>query len=1115
MSDLWERAVNFYHLRLVPTVKRMLDRRRAAYTLLTVVVLLISAAALSLLLCHTAEALSSLDSLAADYEDYLTRYLSTGHKRSPMPEMREVLDLARGGRIAVSLLCGGVWLILSVMAVGRVMTAVMESEAYVYGLFMIYGADRKQLSRQLSVEFLLSGIPALLFGLPLGVGLYRLMGGLVGGAGSIPLSVLLSAIPVFLILILLCSTVLAKRVLGRSCMRMLEASDTSDQTVSPRRSHLGGLTCRRKTFSSAVLAFWRMRPHYISLCLVTAVISSAVFGTLSLSGQQTGASDGSPYRLYFPNGVTSDILELDYLETLSQYAAVKELSYAVGNSSEELGTHLKLTEAQNPSGGGVYLGAQYATDSVRIACGDGDTYYELGGSNPVPPEFSHIPLGAMSLFGYDLEAVPQGCAVYVFPAHMGKTLQVKVGDTVTLTMPDEKGGSLSDRVEAGGRTVTLRIADVVEVGSVVVMNEGIEVCPRITEDYLYISPTDYEVFSGGDHAIEFTAEEVYPDELFGEDTEGTCILAVPDGYFKDIAVPETVTVISPVDAVKTPFSTDGGKVTLSDETYFINRTHKGTGVYLGSEKEFLSDPNAAPLLDKRVKEGLTQYVGPFAVPMTRREYRVVSVIYMAGSREPYLILPRSEEVNYAILYNDLCAFRLGRLSADAPAMTVVEHEAYVLSSSVSFGSFATGSHLYLGTALMGDFTAAMDAAGIPLQAPLPTFAHSRVTARGSFSMGDTHYLLAEPFSDFTPNRYPQIDADQYPRYVTGVGSFYTVGDTANSSILSAREEGFFALLHEDSVGSLKAESIPVAGYYAVNDWTMLPAGEVDGELTLSKGTAVIQTPLPESCPVRVGDTVFIAVRQDTADLLSDPELMGLSGDRLLSYLIERLTYEYISVTVTAITKGETDAVVLSEDDLNQVLGQDGIYRDLAIRLDPAVSMADFLDFHTAVNALVKRAPEEVTLLYDESFITGTAKGLSSSTLLRAVGGISLSLIPLLLLASELLFFSRREEEYAILRAIGKTRGERRALFAAETGLFCIVATLVAALACPVGYGLLLMLADILGLPLPTAGFDLTLYAGVLPVVALSCLAVGIVVCGRLEKSLPEKQPLTEKGDDSL
>ena len=161
MSDLWESAVNFYHLRLIPTVKRMLDRRRAVYTLLTVCVLLTSVAVLSLLLCHSLEAQASYDELSADYEAYLEAHLAAGNKRSPMPEMREVLMLAKSGAVALSLLLGGVWLLLSWVAVGRVMTSVMEAEAYVYGLYMIYGADRKRLSRGLLLEFWLAGIPAL------------------------------------------------------------------------------------------------------------------------------------------------------------------------------------------------------------------------------------------------------------------------------------------------------------------------------------------------------------------------------------------------------------------------------------------------------------------------------------------------------------------------------------------------------------------------------------------------------------------------------------------------------------------------------------------------------------------------------------------------------------------------------------------------------------------------------------------------------------------------------------------------------------------------------------------------------------------------------------------
>ncbi len=1099
MSDLWERAVNFYHLRLIPTVKRMLERRRIAYTLLTVGVLLLSVTALSLLVCHTAEALKAYDGLAADYEDYLMDYLSSGNKKSPMPEMGQVIALARSGEVAVSLLCGGLWLMLSVVAVGWVMAAVMESEAYVYGLFMIYGADRKQLSRQLSVEFLLSGIPALALGLPLGFGLYRL----IGGTEGFPSDVLWLSVPCFLLLILLCASVLARRILGRSCMRMLNASDTSDSTVSPRRSHPGGLYNRRGTLASAGLAFLRMRRHYISLALVAALVSATVFGSLSHGGL-VPAADQAPYQLYFANGTTAEGLELNYLQALQDYPAVQSFSYAVTNSAEGLGTHLRLTEAQNPDQSGVYLGTQYATDSIRIACGDGDSSFELGGGVTIPEEYSHLPPEAMTEFGYELDAVPVGGVVYVFPKNQGSSLALQVGDSVTLSLPSPIGGSLADRVEEEGETVTLRVVDVVEVGNIMIKGTGQEVCPRITEDYLYLNPLDYEKFDGQNHAESFVAEEVYPDELFGEDTEGTCILAVPDGYFESIRIPDTVTVISPTETVRTPFS-GGNKQTLSDETYFMNQTYRGTGVYLGSASDYMADPNAAGIFNDLAKKNLTKYVGPFGTDMTRREYRVVSIIPTGRDGNPYLILPRSEEINFSLLYNDLCALQLMRVSADAPALTMVQSEAYLLSTSISFANLGVGRNLYIGTALMPDFITGMEEAGIRLQAPAPTFAHSRTVIGGSFTLGNTHYLLAEPFV------YPKpIQADRYPRYVTGAGSFLSVGDTSLISIITASEAGFYARFHENDIGSLRKSSIPMAGYYAVNDWIVAPAVEAADGLTLPQGSAVVAVPSPEKSSIRVGDTLSVAIRQDTSSLLSDPELMGLAGNRLLSYLTERVTYEYVTVTVTDVIKGESETLILSENDLRAVLGQEGIYRDLDIFLHPSVSMTSYLNFHIAIQSLVKRSSGEATLLYDKDFITRTAGGIAPTVLLGGMGGISLCLIPLLLLASELLFFGRREEEYAILRAIGKTPSERRRLFAAETGIFCGATTLACALACPVGYGALLMLTDSLGLPLPEAGFDLILYAGVLAAVALSCLAVGFAACLRLEKSSFEAAPRKKK-----
>ena len=1099
MSDLWESLVNLYRLRLIPTVKRMLDRRRFSYTLLTVGVLTVCAAALSLLVSYAAQSVTALDALAEEYELFLVKFLSAGNKRSPMPEMGEVISLAKGGAMALAIFCGGIWLVLSAVAVGWVMTSVMESEAYVYGLFMIYGADRKQLSRQLSLEFILAGLPAVGVGVPLGFLVYRLAGGTEGATASL----ICLAVIAFLLLILVSAAILSGRLLKRPCMGLLNASDTSDLTVSPRRSRLGGLNGKRGSLGSALLAFVRMRRHFISLALVTAIVAASAFGSLSLGGGAGQTANNSPsHTFYFQSGISAEELRNDYLEPLDGHAAVREFSYAVTDTAEGLGTHLKLTEAQNPAKSGVYLGAQYATDSIRIACGDGNAYYELGGSTPIPPEFSHIPIEAMSRLGYDLEAVPAGCAVYVFPEQTGPTLNLKVGDHITLSLPTGQNGSLSQKVETEGDTVTLRIVDTVAVGSVIIPEEGSELFPRITEDYLYISPPDYEAFSGDDRAVPFTAEEVYPDELFGEDTEDTCILAVPDGYFGGSA-PDIVTVIHPSETAKELFSS--GRHELDHEEYFINQTYRGTGIYLGTEKEYLADPNAAPLLEERAKKDLTRYLDGRDITLIRKEYRVTAVIPMPKGSKPYIILPRTDEVNYNRLLNDLCALRLGDLSDDAPALKSVVHEAYVLSTSVSFRNFTFGTHLYLGTSLPGDFPSAMEAAGVPLQLPAPTFAHSRVTARGSFSIGDTNYLLAEPFSDFNPKLYPQIDADQYPRIVTGMGSFYNVGDTVKDSVLRAEEQDFYALFHEDNIGRLKDESIPMSGYYAVSDWVISPASESALSEMPSRGTCVLAVPSPEKSPFRVGDTVSVAVRQDTSAFASDPELMGLTGDRLLAYLQERLVYEYVTLEVAAVVQGDRNALVVAEEDLSAILGQDGIYRKLEVYPYPTVTMEDYMNLHTAAKALSKSPAGEVTLLYDPSFITATAERMEPSMLTRAMGGAALLLLPLLLMSSQFLFYGKREEEYAILYAIGKTPRERKTVLAAESGLFCVTVTLAAALSCPVGYGLVLMLADALGLPLPSAVFNPLLYSGIIGTAAVSSAVVGILSRTRLKQFIQDRR----------
>ena len=133
------------------------------------------------------------------------------------------------------------------------------------------------------------------------------------------------------------------------------------------------------------------------------------------------------------------------------------------------------------------------------------------------------------------------------------------------------------------------------------------------------------------------------------------------------------------------------------------------------------------------------------------------------------------------------------------------------------------------------------------------------------------------------------------------------------------------------------------------------------------------------------------------------------------------------------------------------------------------------------------------------------EGLEPAVLMRSVGGAALLLLPLLLMSSQFLFYGKREEEYAILYAIGKTPRERRTVFAAEVCLFCVTVVLAAALACPVGYGMVLTVTDMLGLPLPAGVFSPLLYGGILGAAALSSALVGILARTRLRSFIQDRR----------
>ncbi|MBQ4112330.1 MAG: hypothetical protein IJD38_06005, partial [Clostridia bacterium] len=941
MSDFWEYLVNLYHTRLIPTVKRMLDRRRLPYTLLTVGVLFVCVTALALLLCSAAEEMGALTALEEEYSHHILQ-AQGGGKPSTIPEFSQLLARVRGERLAASLLLGVLWLLLATVALGRIMSSVMAAEAYVYGLYMIYGADRKQLSRQITLEFLLAGVPALALGLPWGPGLHRL----TGGGGNLPAAFLLPLILAYLLLVLLCAEVLARRVLRKSCMTLLRASDTADVTVSPRRSHRGGLTRKRSSLASAGLALWRMRRHYGALVLTVCLVSATVFG-MSDPVKSTVAGRDAAFTLQFPKGVDSGTLSLTYLDPLLTNPHVKTTHYAATDTAARLGLHI-LADHNGIGGEGIALGDRYATNEFRIACGDGDTFHELGGNIILPDDLQNVIPPSDKDFGYRLEAVPTGYAVYVYPEGTTPPLNLKAGDTVRLCVSTD-GNDLSKD------SIGVRISQVIAVPSLRGDRGGPVICPRITEDYLYLSPMDYEKFCGKTHTLGFVAEESFTSDFFPDGETDSCVLVMPQGKTPFSQEPSHVTVIIPEEPIKELFHDGVNKESLSDSVYYINHTSKGMGVYLGDRTAYLQDFDAADALYKWQKISLQDYIGDTLPLMKAVEYRVEQIIYTEGG-SPYLILPNGEDVHFFSMDNDLCAFHLKSVNRDSSLMMTVTDEAYLLETDTLLSPSFVGRPCYVGTALLPDFAAVMKAEGLQLQMPVEAFRHTKTLIGNRFALGNRAYLLTDNYPyELDPIPQPRLQADYYPRVITGVGSFCHVGMTDTDSFLEASDAGMYGIFGASAIGRLRGNSITVPGQYAYNGWVVSPANERTDLPTPKAGHAILTVPDPAACPIRSGDVLSLSLGQDISVLSGDEDFLSqqMQGKDLLPYLLEKLQYDYLELTVDDVIYGESPTLVLTEGDLTTALGTQGIYRELTVTLPEIPSARAYAEVYGLLSRLAK------------------------------------------------------------------------------------------------------------------------------------------------------------------
>ncbi len=1073
--------VQYVRLTLLPCFSRLFGRRRLLSSLCLFLTLLVCALLLTALCLTFGQNLASLDALSAAFDDYVTAHGVSASNQPFRESVRTVLAYATA-EIYVTHVCFiFLWLITSLAAVYRVFSESVATEKYVYALYIIYGADTKQLRKSIIREFWVLGLPALAISLPMALELCRdetaISGFSLLCAGEM--------LVFFFILSLLCAYRVTGRLFKESCIQLMTAIDTSEYIESPRRTSLKRIFKKKGGFGYALTAFVRMKKYRLTHALSVALIGAVLFSMTALTLPDNYAMGDSTheYTLTFENGVSFEALEHDYLPAIESLEAVVSTSSQASDTAERIGTHLMLLPNQVSDETDADLLQQedkWALDTVKIACGDGVTGMELGEQTAViPDEFKTRPLNEL---GYTLAALKAGEAAYVYPYHPDQSgePEIQIGDTIEIAIPDGVEGY--DRYS---NHITVRVTKLVPVSWVYTIQTfdcpTVEpVCPRILEDYLFLSPADYDTVTDTVHTDPVAVTETFTEELAL--TEDSCYVILPEHMKNDEHALSHVTVITPNKVIKKAFTpktlTDGQAIELPTDTYFINDTYKYSGIYLGKVTDYAASVDAATAMAERMNTVLDKDMGD--APLVT-QFRIVGKSYSDDLAAPCVIFKHGGEVIFTSMATDLSAMTLTSAKCNDKALYFMNTEAAVLTADDET-VYTSGTHIFLTTDIPGDFVAAMDKSGIQLICPRGDYQLTSSHVKASFQNGSKSFVI------LTFDGSSNLSKDRYPAVINGQGSYLPVGDMSANTIVTLSDIDSMLVFNGDPKEERDNATV-LQGDIASNDFVLMTEKEAGLRQALGENEAILRLPKEHPYALASGNLVHAAVSQP---LVLDLTQMGLTGTDLLAYQISQFRHTYLPITLISVeidSSLSSPVLIVSEDTFCAICGRDGVITELDI----------YVNSHTSLETL-----SEVSMTLHGL----TAEGISldtRNTVLRSHGTGShryptvlgfmipplCGLIPLLLASSAYTLYLRREKERSSYVAAGEDRRMHVTMTISEGLLSCLLHGGLYALLCPLLILILKLFCGKFHVPLRPEGFTWIAFLAILALILLSTLCTSL------------------------
>lgn len=1093
--------VQYVKLTLLPCLARLFGKRRLS-SICLFLTLLICALLLSALCLTFGQNLASLDGLNAAFDDYITAHGVTTQNQAFRESVRTVMTYAKA-EIYVTHVCFLLlWLVTALAAVYRVFSEAVACEKYVYALYIIYGADTKLLRKSITREFWVLGLPALILSVPLGAWLCHG----TDGAGGFSLLYAVEMPILFFILSLLCAHRVTGRLFKESCVELMSAIDTSEYIRSPGRISLKRTLRKKSGFGYALTAFGRMKVYRLTHALSVALIGAVLFSMTALTLPDTYAVETSTpeYTLTFDSGVSFRALNDEYLPAIESLEAVISTSSHASDTAERLGTHMLLLPNQVSDGESPLLlqrEDKWALDTVKIACGDGTTATELGEQTAViPDEFKGRPTNEL---GYTLTTLNAGEAAYVYPQHPDGSGEpkIQVGDTIEIAIPDGMEGY--DRY---GDHITVKVTKLVPVNWVYTQqtyeHPPVEpVCPRIYEDYLFLSPADYGAVTGTTQVQPLSVTETFAEELAL--TEGACYLLLPENLRGDYGDLSHVTVITPNEAVKKPFAsdklTDGKASELPMDTYFINDTYKYAGIYLGKAHEYETSAEASTAMAEHMDAVLDKDMGDAPVAT---QFRIADKSYLADLSAPCVIFARGDEVIFTSMATELSAMTLTSAECEDKGLYFMNGEAAVLSTDDA--SLDVGSRIFLTTELPDAFIDAMTKAEIPLVCPEGDYqlTESRVTA--TFQRGGASFAVV------TLDRSSSLMVDRYPVLINGQGSYLPAVDVSTDTIVALSELDSMLVFTGDPKGELTHAQV-LQGDLATNAFTVTTEREAGLSGSLGAGEAILRLPSQHPYALTVGDLIRVAIAQP---LTLDLTQMGLGGLDLLAYGMAELRHSYLPVTLTQVEIDPTltiPVLILSEDTFCTVCGRDGVISELSVYVDRYADLEALAQVSVTLHGLTD---DSVSLREHNRILRSRGTGSQRyPVLLRRMLLPLCLLIPLLLISSARTLYLRREQERSAYTAAGAHGRLKRRMALGEGLLSCLLNGGLFALLCPVLVFILKLFCGKFHVPLQPDGFSATAFLLILGLILVSTLGVSIATHFPVLRN--KRSPLkTKKGSNA-